>query len=147
MLEWPSLTATTLTSTPARSKAVAWEWRVSWRRTYGRPARRTALVNSLVTLSGTSGLPMSSVKTWPSACQKPAGQRDCLTAWRRRCYRHRPDRWGPINATQLLSTWTYTLSFGNLDFGQGAAVGTIMMLVSLVCALAYVRSHRRELRR
>jgi hypothetical protein len=82
-----------------------------------------------------------------SACQKPAGQRDCLTAWRRRCYRHRPDRWGPINATQLLSTWTYTLSFGNLDFGQGAAVGTIMMLVSLVCALAYVRSHRRELRR
>jgi multiple sugar transport system permease protein len=54
---------------------------------------------------------------------------------------------GPINATQLLSTWTYTLSFGNLDFGQGAAVGTIMMLISLVCALAYVRSYRGELRR
>ncbi len=54
---------------------------------------------------------------------------------------------GPINATQLLSTWTYTLSFGNLDFGQGAAVGTLMMLISLVCALAYVRSYRGELRR
>jgi multiple sugar transport system permease protein len=54
---------------------------------------------------------------------------------------------GPINATQLLSTWTYTLSFSNLDFGQGAAVGTIMMAISLVCALAYVRSYRGELRR
>jgi multiple sugar transport system permease protein len=54
---------------------------------------------------------------------------------------------GPVNATQLLSTWTYTLSFGNLDFGQGAAVGTIMMLISLVCALAYVRTYRGELRR
>jgi multiple sugar transport system permease protein len=54
---------------------------------------------------------------------------------------------GPINATQLLSTWTYTLSFTNLDFGQGAAVGTIMMGISLVCALAYVRSYRGELRR
>jgi multiple sugar transport system permease protein len=54
---------------------------------------------------------------------------------------------GPINATQLLSTWTYTLSFTNLDFGQGAAVGTLMMLISLVCALGYVRSYRGELRR
>jgi multiple sugar transport system permease protein len=54
---------------------------------------------------------------------------------------------GPINATQLLSTWTYTLSFTNLDFGQGAAVGTLMMLISLICALGYVRSYRGELRR
>jgi multiple sugar transport system permease protein len=54
---------------------------------------------------------------------------------------------GPINATQLLSTWTYTLSFTNLDFGQGAAVGTLMMLISFVCALGYVRSYRGELRR
>jgi multiple sugar transport system permease protein len=54
---------------------------------------------------------------------------------------------GPVNGTQLLSTWAYTLSFVNLDFGQGAAVGTIMMFVSLVCALAYVRSYRGELRR
>ena len=54
---------------------------------------------------------------------------------------------GQVNGTQLLSTWAYTLSFVNLDFGQGAAVGTIMMFVSLVCALAYVRSYRGELRR
>ena len=54
---------------------------------------------------------------------------------------------GPLNATQLLSTWAYTLSFGNLDFGQGAAVGTLMMVISLVCALGYVRSYRGELRR
>jgi multiple sugar transport system permease protein len=54
---------------------------------------------------------------------------------------------GPINATQLLSSWSYTLSFTNLNFGQGAAVGTIMMLVSLVCAVAYVRTYRSELRR
>jgi multiple sugar transport system permease protein len=54
---------------------------------------------------------------------------------------------GPINATQLLSTWSYTLSFTNLDFGQGAAIGTIMMVISLVCAVAYVRTYRSELRR
>jgi multiple sugar transport system permease protein len=54
---------------------------------------------------------------------------------------------GPVNATQLLSTWAYTLSFSNLDFGQGAAVGTIMMLISLVCAFAYVRSYRGEMQR
>ena len=53
---------------------------------------------------------------------------------------------GPMNATQLLSTWAYTLSFYNLDFGQGAAVGTIMMAISLVCAFAYVRTYRGELR-
>lgn len=53
---------------------------------------------------------------------------------------------GPMNATQLLSTWAYTLSFYNLDFGQGAAIGTLMMLISLVCAFAYVRSYRAEIR-
>ena len=35
------------------------------------------------------------------------------------------DRGGPINAARLLSTWTYTLSFTNLDFGQGAAVAPL----------------------
>jgi multiple sugar transport system permease protein len=49
---------------------------------------------------------------------------------------------GPINGSQLLSTWAYTLSFTNLDFGQGAAVGTIMMLISLVCAVIYTRIYR-----
>jgi multiple sugar transport system permease protein len=53
---------------------------------------------------------------------------------------------GPMNATQLLSTWAYTLSFYNTDFGQGAAIGTIMMAVSLVCAFAYVHTYRGELR-
>jgi multiple sugar transport system permease protein len=54
---------------------------------------------------------------------------------------------GPINATQLLSTWSYTLSFTNFDSGQGAAIGTMMMLLSLGCAIAYVRTYRTELRR
>jgi multiple sugar transport system permease protein len=49
---------------------------------------------------------------------------------------------GPINGSQLLSTWSYTLSFTNLDFGQGAAIGTLMMLVSLVCAVIYTRIYR-----
>jgi multiple sugar transport system permease protein len=49
---------------------------------------------------------------------------------------------GPINGSQLLSTWSYTLSFIDLDFGQGAAVGTFMMVLSLLCARFYRREER-----
>jgi len=50
---------------------------------------------------------------------------------------------GPANGTQVLSTWSYVLSFTNLNFGQGAAVGNMLMAVSLVCALIYVRLYGR----
>jgi multiple sugar transport system permease protein len=45
---------------------------------------------------------------------------------------------GPANATQTLGTVAYNLSFQQFEFGQGAAVGNILMLVTLVFAIAYV---------
>lgn len=51
---------------------------------------------------------------------------------------------GPGNATQVLSTWSYGLSFRDMRFGQGAAVGNIMLLISLTAAIWYAFFTRRE---
>lgn len=45
---------------------------------------------------------------------------------------------GPANSTQTLGTVAYNLSFLQFEFGQGAAVGNILMLVTLFFAVAYV---------
>ena len=45
---------------------------------------------------------------------------------------------GPANSTQTLGTVAYNLSFQKFEFGQGAAVGNLLMLVTLVFALLYV---------
>ncbi|GAA0262851.1 sugar ABC transporter permease [Cryptosporangium japonicum] len=53
-------------------------------------------------------------------------------------------RGGPANATQTLATQSYHLSFVEFDFGQGAALGNILIAISLVFAFVYLRSARRE---
>ncbi|MDF2563482.1 MAG: putative transporter permease protein [Microbacterium sp.] len=45
---------------------------------------------------------------------------------------------GPANATQTLGTVAYNLSFKQFEFGQGAAVGNILMVITLLFAVAYV---------
>jgi multiple sugar transport system permease protein len=50
---------------------------------------------------------------------------------------------GPANGTQVLSTWSYLLSFSNLNFGQGAAVGNMLMAIALICAVIYIRLYGR----
>ncbi|MFC7406839.1 carbohydrate ABC transporter permease [Georgenia alba] len=50
---------------------------------------------------------------------------------------------GPANATQTLTTQSYQLSFTTFDFGQGAAVSNILILISLVFAVVYLRLNRR----
>ncbi len=52
-------------------------------------------------------------------------------------------RGGPGNASQTLNTWGYQLSFSRLDFGLGAAVGDILIVVSMAFGLVYLRSQRR----
>lgn len=52
---------------------------------------------------------------------------------------------GPANSTQILSTWSYALSFNNLAFGQGAAVGNVLILVTLVFAFIYLRAVRSSI--
>jgi len=55
-------------------------------------------------------------------------------------------RGGPGNASQTLNTWGYQLSFTRLDFGLGAAAGDILMVVSTLFGLLYLRATRRQMR-
>jgi len=52
-------------------------------------------------------------------------------------------RGGPANSTQTLATQSYEKSFVDFDFGQGAAISNVLILVSLVFAVIYLRANRR----
>jgi multiple sugar transport system permease protein len=52
---------------------------------------------------------------------------------------------GPANATQTIATQAYHLSFQEFKFGEGAAMGNVLILISLVFALLYLRANRRAL--
>jgi multiple sugar transport system permease protein len=49
---------------------------------------------------------------------------------------------GPAGATQTLTIWAYNLSFINFAFGQGAAVGNLLIVVALIFGAVYIRSTR-----
>ena len=51
---------------------------------------------------------------------------------------------GPSYKTELLSIYTYRVAFKDFEFGRGAAVGVIIMLVNLAFALVYLRIARRK---
>lgn len=51
---------------------------------------------------------------------------------------------GPSYRTELLSIYTYRVAFRDFDFGKGAAVGVIVMLINLVFALFYLWVARRR---
>jgi multiple sugar transport system permease protein len=52
-------------------------------------------------------------------------------------------RGGPGNASQLLSTWSYSLSFDNNSYGLGAAVADFLFIISIAIIIVYsVRSRR-----
>jgi multiple sugar transport system permease protein len=55
-------------------------------------------------------------------------------------------RGGPTDSSTTLATWSYRLSFGNLlpQFGPGAAVGNLLIVMALVCGLIYIRIQRRR---
>jgi multiple sugar transport system permease protein len=50
---------------------------------------------------------------------------------------------GPANASQTIATQSYHLSFVQFDFGQGAALGNVLIAISLVFAVIYLRANRR----
>ena len=54
---------------------------------------------------------------------------------------------GPANATQTIATQSYHLSFQEFKFGEGAALGNILIIISLVFALLYLRANRRAVDR
>jgi multiple sugar transport system permease protein len=49
---------------------------------------------------------------------------------------------GPANSTQIFATWSYNLSFSQQMFGQGAALGNVILIVALLVALIYLRFNR-----
>jgi multiple sugar transport system permease protein len=52
---------------------------------------------------------------------------------------------GPADATQTLAIFSFKLSFKLFDFGHGAAVGNVLVVISLAFAYFYIRSFRRQL--
>jgi multiple sugar transport system permease protein len=53
---------------------------------------------------------------------------------------------GPANSTQLIATWAYNLSFQEFDYGAGAALNTVLLLIALVAAPLYIWLNRQSLR-
>ncbi len=51
---------------------------------------------------------------------------------------------GPANATQTLATQSYQRSFVDFSFGEGAALSNILIVLSMVFAVVYLRSSRRR---
>jgi multiple sugar transport system permease protein len=51
---------------------------------------------------------------------------------------------GPANSSQTLTTYAYQLSFQQLTFGRGAAVGNLLILLAVVFAALYLRAVRDQ---
>lgn len=47
---------------------------------------------------------------------------------------------GPVNATEMLSTYSYKLSFSFYRFGEGAAAANILFICLLLIALLYLKT-------
>ncbi|WP_225850396.1 carbohydrate ABC transporter permease [Streptomyces sp. HPF1205] len=55
-------------------------------------------------------------------------------------------RGGPSTSSTTLATWSYRLGFGNLlpEFGPGAAVANLLVVIALVFGLVYIRTQRKQ---
>ncbi|MFB9235582.1 carbohydrate ABC transporter permease [Plantactinospora siamensis] len=55
-------------------------------------------------------------------------------------------RGGPTDSSTTFATWSYRLSFGNLlpQFGPGAAVGNLLIIMAMVFGLLHIRMQRRQ---
>jgi multiple sugar transport system permease protein len=53
---------------------------------------------------------------------------------------------GPTDASTTFATWSYRLSFGSLlpEFGPGAAVGNLLIIMALFFGLLYIRFQHRQ---
>jgi raffinose/stachyose/melibiose transport system permease protein len=53
---------------------------------------------------------------------------------------------GPAQSTQMLAMWAYTQAMQLGDFGKGAAVSVILLLITLVIVVPYLRWSLRPAR-
>ena len=54
---------------------------------------------------------------------------------------------GPANVSQLITTWSYNLSFQQFSFGEGAALNNVLLVLALICSPLYLLLSRGSLRR
>jgi multiple sugar transport system permease protein len=52
---------------------------------------------------------------------------------------------GPANSTQIMAPWAYNLSFQQFDYGAGAALNTVLLVVALLAAPVYIWLNRESL--
>jgi len=51
---------------------------------------------------------------------------------------------GPAQSTQVLASWTYFQAFALHNYGQGMAIAMVLLLITLVIVVPYVRWSMRE---
>jgi raffinose/stachyose/melibiose transport system permease protein len=51
---------------------------------------------------------------------------------------------GPNNASQVLGTWLYTQGFTQNDFGYGAAIATIVFVVTMLTGVTHLWYTKRR---
>ena len=51
---------------------------------------------------------------------------------------------GPSYRTELLSIYNFRVAFRDFEFGKGAAVGVIIMVINLAFALIYLSIGRKK---
>jgi len=51
---------------------------------------------------------------------------------------------GPVNASEVMATYMYRFSFVRFDLGYGSAVAIVMLLISLVFSITYLRFVRQQ---
>jgi multiple sugar transport system permease protein len=54
---------------------------------------------------------------------------------------------GPANSTMIMAPWAYNLSFQQFEYGPGAALNTILLIIALLAAPVYIWLNRESLRR
>lgn len=51
---------------------------------------------------------------------------------------------GPVNSSNILSLWSYQTSFDYFEFGQGAAISNILLVIMLISSIFYIRITSKE---
>ncbi|WP_433729336.1 carbohydrate ABC transporter permease [Actinoplanes sp. CA-051413] len=51
---------------------------------------------------------------------------------------------GPLNSTEMLSTYTYKQAFSEYEFATASAAAVVVLLITMVLAFFYVRSQRER---
>ena len=46
---------------------------------------------------------------------------------------------GPVNSTQMLSTYSYKQSFSMFKYSEGAAIANILFVILMVAAVIYLK--------